>query len=519
MSRDLQADIVIVGSGPVGSSFARTIANLDPALGIVMIEGGPQITSPVGRHVKTIVDEDERILAQVASQGPAQYVYDTAASQPLRSGEPGERPVTARPGTFLLGDTSVQPGEDGMPAAAMSSNVGGMGAHWTCAAPVPGDGERVEFIDRADFDDAFAESWRLLHVTQHAFDGAPLGQEVRDLLAAEFDQDRADDRRVQPMPLGITIDGAGDRYWTGPDVILGDLPDSDAFTLLPDTLARRVLTSDGIATGVEVEDRRTGEIYRIDGRAVVVAADSFRTPQLLFASGIRPRALGHYLNDHPQVIAVTRLSDDLVPESARVPRGPGKVDPLSGVNWIPYDRDRLPFHFQVMQLDASPIPLEGVEEPWPGSIVGVGTFGVKDIQFSDRVEFSDSETDSFGMPLMRVHYTLTEKDHANYRLAIEKITRIAQILGELVGGNPPAILPSGSSLHYMGTTRMGARDDGDSVCDHESRVWGFQNLYIGGNGVIPTGIACNPTATSVALAVRAARALVRDLTEENTHAS
>ena len=67
--------------------------------------------------------------------------------------------------------------------------------------------------------------------------------------------------------------------------------------------------------------------------------------------------------------------------------------------------------------------------------------------------------------------------------------------------------PLGSSLHYQGTMRMGASDDGTSVCDRHSRVWGFDNLFIAGNGVIPSVTATNPTLFMVSLATLGARAL------------
>ena len=87
------------------------------------------------------------------------------------------------------------------------------------------------------------------------------------------------------------------------------------------------------------------------------------------------------------------------------------------------------------------------------------------------------------------------------------LERSAKVVGELL--TEPALAPGGSSLHYQGTVRMGLADDGESVCDPYACVWGVDHLYVGGNGLIPTATAANPTLTNVALAVRAWRAVGR----------
>jgi choline dehydrogenase-like flavoprotein len=501
-------DVAIVGSGPTGAAYARVLSELCPQATIATFEVGPQLTRTPGMHVRNIADLEERAIAQRLSEGPAPRTDGGPTDTMDGYADAGARLV--RPGTFLLPDGYQHEGEDGLPAAAMSSNVGGMGAHWTGACPRPGASERIHFLP--DLDELLREAERLLEVDGQAFDDAPFAAEVRRRLAALLDDGRSDDRRVTSMPLAVVRHHDGRVSWSGSDVVFGDVTRTNSnYTLFAGSLVVRVLTDSSGVRGIRVRDI-VGEEHEVAARFVVVAGDSLRTPQLLWASDVRPRALGRWLNDQPQTVYAVRLRDvaaDAAP--ADDIENPG-LTPHSGVNWVPFT-DEEPFHGQVMQLDASPVPLGG-DEPLRGTIVGLGWFCRKELQESDRIEFDDSVVDVYGMPKMRIHYRLTEEDHRSVRACREAILRAAAALGDPLDDSEPLTFPPGASLHYQGTVRLGQSDDGTSVCGPSCEVWGTPRLYVAGNGVIPTSIACNPTLLAVALAVGGARDIATRLANE-----
>lgn len=497
-------DVAIVGSGPTGAAYARILSEEAPSATIAMFEVGPAVSQPLGAHVKNIADAADRSAAQAASQGPG-------AGGPTVAGPGGVTAGmrSARPGTYLLDDGFQVEGEDGLPVAAFSSNVGGMGAHWTGACPRPGGQERIAFLP--DLDELLDEADRLLGVTTDAFDAAPFTALVRERLAAAVDPGRESWARVQRMPLAVHRRDDGALVWSGSDVVMGDVTRANPnFSLFDTSLVTRVLVEDGRGAGVEVRDLGTGETHIVRARRVVVAADGLRTAQVLHASGIRPAALGRMLNDQTQVVYAARIRDAAeVAQAARGRVGGGALSEQSGVSWVPYT-DEQPFHGQIMQLDASPIPLADDDPVVPGSIVGLGLFTAKDLQWDDRVEFDDDAVDGYGMPAMRVHYRLTSHDHEVLDRARAQIVDLARAVGDPLGDRP-FTMPYGASLHYQGATRMGETDDGLSVCGPDSEVWEAPGVFVAGNNVIPTSTACNPTLTSVALAVRGARRIARDL--------
>jgi choline dehydrogenase-like flavoprotein len=136
--------------------------------------------------------------------------------------------------------------------------------------------------------------------------------------------------------------------------------------------------------------------------------------------------------------------------------------------------------------------------------------------FSSRVSLG-TEIDALGMPRLNIDWRYTAGD-------LDTVQRSLALLREDLGRsgignfeyNPASVEFEMTRYgayggHHMGTARMGSNPT-SSVVDADCRVRGISNLYVNGSAVFPTSSQANPTLTVVALSLRMAEHLQKQLT-------
>jgi choline dehydrogenase-like flavoprotein len=126
------------------------------------------------------------------------------------------------------------------------------------------------------------------------------------------------------------------------------------------------------------------------------------------------------------------------------------------------------------------------------------------------------ERDALGVPRVQLEWRLSPLDKRTlwkgHRLLARALGRAGlgrlQVLIEEDDHSWPTGL--GGGRHHMGTTRMHA-DPKRGVVDANCRVHGMANLSVAGSSVFPTSGSANPTLTLIALALRLAEHLTREL--------
>jgi pyranose oxidase len=516
---DVETDVLVIGCGPIGATFARHLAAAGRT--VLMIDAGAQHSSRPGEHLKNafVYQRDldrftpivQGLLNPVSIPAPhgARSVID---------------PVAFRPegGAVRTAHNPRQDPAKNMDGASVSYGVGGMFTHWTNNTPRQHPTvERLLFIARAEFDALYERAEGLLNTRTDIFERSVRHKAVIAALTSHYGGRLPADFGVQHLPTAGERRTDNDEFvrFSGTDTVLGPLADDkDAFgvgrfRILEQHRCKVLAHSKGRINYAVVEDLMRWRTLNIHAQLVVVAANAVLTPQLLWTSGVRPKALGRYLHEHPMTFTqivlsreiVERIATDLTPEQrAEVERDRDPVpipmhDPPPMV-WIPVSGDR-PWHCQVHRdsFAYGGLPSDIDDR----LVVDLRWFGMVDPVETNRVFFEDDLHDKFGMPHPTFEFTLGDDDRRRAHAMMTDMIESAQALGGFLVGSEPRFLPAGSSLHLQGTARMGEHDDDTCVVDPFSKVWEFDNLYLGGNALIPARNACNPTLTSIALALRA----------------
>ncbi|MEI7024367.1 GMC family oxidoreductase [Paenibacillus sp. y28] len=253
------------------------------------------------------------------------------------------------------------------------------------------------------------------------------------------------------------------------------------FDLAANARVTRVLTERGKAVGVEVKDREK-TTFRIKAKTIILSASTFETPRILLYSGIVGHAVGHYLLDQIALRGTIRVN-----RSSLFPRNMGPL-------WILIPQtDQRPFQFMISEEEAKSSENE--------IAVLIRSYAAIEPRFENRVELDPQQRDDFGVPKLKVHFSLSPHDEAQLSrltLATKQVIRTLGAIHEEICLRPP-----GDPHHESGTCRMGV-DPAVSATNPYGQIHGIPSLFVADNSVLPSLGAANPTLTTVALSIRTA---------------
>ena len=441
-------DVLIVGSGLLGTAAARRLA--ERGRSVLILEQGPAITEPSASHVRN---------ASRFQTDPDPYLE-----------------IATKHLTYF---DSTAP-RDSLPGAAVTNVRGGQGTIWTNLCP-RGDAP-WDALTAAQWDKYYRIAEMYLGVQTDWFEASLRQQRVRAKLCRDLSEEG---RSVTNLPVAAKPAENGHLHFAAPyDVLNGSL----------EAVARVHFSQGTVNTLLRQGTRITGVTVgheTIAAQEVVVAAGAIGTPQLLHRSGIRPIALGRWLSYHPILICQLVLDESLCASPGVRDREPRlQVRPTAKAEW-----------YTLVLRDVSPFkPLASEISIDPNRLIELQLICPVDIVERNGIRFDDRSRPTFSLPL-------SAADETRMLEARAEADQFTAWLGRYRGGCEPMWMPFGFA-HMTGTTRMSAVDDGTGVTDYGGRVWGFDNLRLITNGLIPTRMAVNPTLTGVALAIRIADGLV-----------
>jgi choline dehydrogenase-like flavoprotein len=295
--------------------------------------------------------------------------------------------------------------------------------------------------------------------------------------------------------------------------------------LVPNTVAASLHHGlNGTIDGVNVVDATTGERSVLKAEFVVLGASAFETTRLLLnsSSDAHPDGVG---NGHGLV--GTRILEHIM-ASILDELPPSALRPDPHYRHDPFRLNEEPHGFYIPSYAQTEEPefgeygygVQGTISTDTG-LFYVGAFGETRPADRNRLRVDRSKVDRHGIPVAAIDFAWSADDIALFeranRAVVEMTAEFQRASG--IGLKSPmatrvyhklvAERPTPGSNHECGGARMGT-DPATSVVDPNGRVWDAPNVVVCDTSVFPSIPQQNPTLTSMALAVRASRTLVRE---------
>lgn len=506
---DLEGEVCVIGAGAAGISLTRRLLRLGHT--VVLLESGGLDYEPATAKLN-------------AGENVGEDYYDLEDSR-LR---------------FFGGTTAIWGGR--------------------CAELDPIDLELRDYVPYSGWPIGWAELERWYEEARPAF-GLPAGRPgPDDLRSAGVKLPRFD---ALETPLW-TFDRRFDRFaWKS----CADLEaDPRCRIAIHATVTGIVQEGSGIAR-VEARALGTGRLT-VKAKAFVLAAGGIENPRLLLASGLGNDQVGRYFMEHPHArggrivrgaawpllkafgrrhrVAGQDLAALIAPSEAlqrregilntsltivaRQPQGRRQFIGMKAYSGLkhkmaPTKRGRA---LWMATKKAAGWAQRHIDPARPWLLHKIGNLEVALLVRGEQAPNPESrvtltgDRDSTGVPRVKLDWRLSEIDVRSVSVLVETLGRELERLG-LGKVEPADWLGSGEwktdplisshpigGYHHMGTTRMG-NDPATSVTDADGRVHGIGNLWVAGSSLFPTGGWANPTLTIVALALRSAGEISREL--------
>ncbi len=297
------------------------------------------------------------------------------------------------------------------------------------------------------------------------------------------------------------------------DAMLAAARRTGRLTVHANSIASRVALGErpDRARGVVVVDRLNGEEREIRGRAIVLCASTIESTRLLLNSATADHphglanssgALGHYLMDHTFGVGL----DGVAP----LPRGGRDESPSYGClvpafrNVTEHEVDFVRgYGVQLQVLPAGPGPLRRLRRRvrnrgW----FWMRAFGEVLPSYENQISIDRDRRDAWGIPTARIACRYGENERLMARDQLRRMEEMAEAAGWQVVTTHRDLDPPGSSVHELGTARMG-EDPASSVLDPHNRCWDVENLFVTDGSCFTSAGCQNPTLTMMALTGRA----------------